>query len=90
MGTAIWKITGEQPNMEKLLSIEKNYSFENLTNRKRGIQNKKFFLRKGIAGDWKNHFSSEAKHIFNKYAGQELILLGYEKNDKWTEKNNAK
>lgn len=87
LGTAIQKVTGEQPDMEKLRTIEKTYSFQNLTKRKKGAENKKSFLRKGIAGDWKNHFSAEAKHVFNKYAGKELILLGYENDDRWINQN---
>jgi hypothetical protein len=40
-------------------------------------------LRKGIAGDWKNNFSEEAKQVFHAYAGSELIKMGYEKDDSW-------
>ena len=43
----------------------------------------KSFIRKGIAGDWKNKFSPEACEMFNKYAGGALIKVGYEKDDSW-------
>ena len=63
-------------------AIEK-YSFRKVSGRDRGKEDKKSFLRKGISGDWKNHFSLEAKQVFNYYAGDILVELGYEKNDSW-------
>lgn len=41
------------------------------------------FIRKGIVGDWKNHFSEEAKDVFKKHAGEHLIMFGYENNLDW-------
>lgn len=63
-------------------AIEK-YSFKNQANRNPGEEDRSSFLRKGIAGDWKNYFSKEACEVFNKYAGRELIKLGYETDDGW-------
>ena len=68
---------------ERLQKTIEKYSFQNQTKRKPGEENKKDFLRKGIAGDWKNYFTKEASEMFNHYAGQELILLGYEKDKNW-------
>jgi sulfotransferase family protein len=48
-----------------------------------GEENKRSFLRKGVVGDWRNQFSLEAREVFDRYAGEELILLGYEKDRKW-------
>jgi len=69
-------------NYEKLEEIVYKNSFSQ--------QSKKFinsqshnFLRKGISGDWKNHFSKEACQVFNKFGGDELIKSGYEKNRNW-------
>lgn len=33
--------------------------------------------RKGIVGDWRNYFNKECTEIFQNYAGNELIELGY-------------
>jgi hypothetical protein len=41
------------------------------------------FVRKGIEGDWKNHFSERHKEMVKKYAGTELIMAGYEKDNDW-------
>jgi hypothetical protein len=41
------------------------------------------FIRKGIAGDWKNHFAKDHKEIFKKCAGDVLIKLGYESDNNW-------
>jgi hypothetical protein len=68
---------------EKLHEIVDKYSFENQSNRKKGEEDTKSFLRKGIAGDWKNHFSLEACKVFDEYAGKELIITGYEKDNSW-------
>lgn len=35
------------------------------------------FVRKGIAGDWRNHFSRENCAVFEAVAGEALLSLGY-------------
>jgi len=41
------------------------------------------FFRKGVAGDWANHFREEDKQIFKDEAGRALLGLGYESSDEW-------
>lgn len=48
-----------------------------------GYTNYPYNFRKGIIGDWKNHFTEEHKELFKKIAGQLLIEEGYEKDLKW-------
>lgn len=84
MSQAIVKLTDKEVDVDRLQDIVFKYSFENQTKRKPGQEDKKSFLRKGQPGDWRNKFSREAAEIFNKYAGKELILLGYENDDSWT------
>lgn len=79
----IEKITGEPANMKRLYEAQEKFSFQNLSGRKPGIQDKASFLRKGIVGDWKNHFSREACEIFDHYAGYNLIKIGFEKDKSW-------
>ena len=40
-------------------------------------------FRKGIIGDWKNHFTAEHVDLFKQSAGDLLIDLGYEPNHDW-------
>ena len=63
--------------------VVSKYSFENQTKRESGQEDKKSFLRKGISGDWVNHFSKESRELFAHYAGDELILAGYESSRNW-------
>ena len=83
LGEAIHKVCNVQPDENRLREISEKYSFKNQTGRNPGEENKLSFLRKGIAGDWKNYFSKEASQVFNKFAGNELIKLGYEIDDSW-------
>lgn len=82
---AVHELTGQQMERKKVESIVDSYSFENLTGRKRGQTEKGNFIRKGIAGDWKNHFTPEARRMFHSFAGQQLIDLGYESSDDWVD-----
>ena len=68
---------------DRLRQIVHKFSFENQTKRKKGEEDKSSFLRKGIVGDWKNHYNEDAKRIFKKHAGKELIELGYEDDFDW-------
>ena len=83
MGQAINKVCNVKPDEDRLREISEKYSFKNQAGRNPGDENKFSFLRKGIAGDWKNYFSKEAGQVFNKFAGNELIKLGYEIDESW-------
>ena len=53
-------------------------SFDRLSSgRKPGHENKGSHFRKGVVGDWKNHFSSHDAGRFSKVAGNMLDRLGY-------------
>ena len=67
----------------KLDSCISKFSFENVTGRNPGEEDVYSFVRKGIVGDWKNHFTREAREIFNYHAGQTLVDLGYEPDRAW-------
>ncbi len=80
---AIYEVCEIEPEESLLRQITEKYSFKSLARRNPGEENKQSYLRKGIAGDWKNCFSKEARQIFNEFAGKELIKLGYEVDDCW-------
>jgi hypothetical protein len=59
-------------------------SFERMSKgRKPGEEDSRAFVRKGIAGDWKNVFTDEDKRIFKETAGDLLIRLGHERDLDW-------
>ena len=72
-------------NIEEVIinrAIER-FNFKRQSGRKKGSESSDEFLRKGIVGDWKNHFTRESAEVFNFYAGDALIKAGYEKDKKW-------
>jgi len=63
--------------------IVEKHSFENVTGRKPGQADAAQFNRKGISGDWRNHFSDAQKSEFKRIAAGRLITLGYARDDSW-------
>lgn len=51
--------------------------------RKPGQADPNSHFRKGVVGDWKNHFTDVHKDKFKQLAGAQLIDLGYEKDLSW-------
>ena len=70
----------------RLTEIVEQFSFSTQSNRQPGEEDVTSFVRKGIVGDWKNVFSAEARLVFDRYAGEELVALGYEPNRSWIER----
>jgi alcohol sulfotransferase len=63
--------------------VEAN-SFQRMSGgRQRGQQQTGEFVRKGVAGDWKNHFTEELKELYKPKIGQFLIDFGYEADMNW-------
>lgn len=83
LGRAIQAVTNVGPDPSRLAEIAKKYSFERLARRKAGQENTRSFLRKGVAGDWRNKFTLEAGKVFDHYAGDILIRAGYEEDRSW-------
>lgn len=48
-----------------------------------GRENLKSHYRKGVVGDWKNHFDSELKQRFKNLYADSLIRAGYERDSEW-------
>lgn len=67
-----------------LVSILHKNSFTRLAGgRKRGQENVKSHYRKGVPGDWKNHFSDAHIRQFKDRYNQVLVKLGYETDENW-------
>ncbi len=77
------ELTGNSLAPEEAAAIAEEFSFERQSGRKSGEENKKSFLRKGVVGDWRSTFSPQAREVFDRHAGNELVLLGYEKDRSW-------
>jgi len=46
--------------------------------RKRGEEDTRSFFRKGVVGDWRNHFDASNTDTFNRFGGELLQELGYD------------
>jgi hypothetical protein len=66
-----------------LSSLLKKHSFKSITGRDQGDESQKNHYRKGVPGDWKNHFTAEHKNAFKDRFGSILINLGYETDSDW-------
>lgn len=86
----IAKLGVKQLSPKQYSEISEKFSFKNMSGRAAGEVNKSSFLRKGIVGDWKNHFDAASCEIFEHYGGQALINLGYEKDSSWANNNAIK
>jgi hypothetical protein len=57
--------------------------------RKRGVEDTTSHYRKGVAGDWVNHFTPEHAEGFVARFGDLLIRLGYEEGSDWVARTRA-
>ncbi len=89
LSKVIKNIAQTVPDMDRLGAIARQFSFKNLTKRRPGEEDCRSFLRKGIAGDWKEKFTKEAREVFDLYAGDVLIQAGYEKDRSWIDETRA-
>lgn len=68
----------------RFLEVVRANRFEAKTGgRRRGQEDVKSHERKGIAGDWQNHFTDKVAGAFRSRYGSLLIATGYEKNERW-------
>ncbi len=83
LGRVLRRHDVDVPARPEIEAVVERFSFTRQSGRTAGTTDAKSFLRKGVAGDWKNHFSDEAREVFNHYAGSQLVSLGYESTRAW-------
>jgi hypothetical protein len=83
VSTAVeWACGQSASNWIVTRTIEK-HSMARQTGRQPGAEDRGSFIRKGIAGDWINHFTAETAIEFDRLAGDALVALGYEADRDW-------
>ncbi|MEM7202216.1 MAG: sulfotransferase domain-containing protein [Planctomycetota bacterium] len=60
-------------------------AFEKLAGRRRGEEDQKHHYRRGVAGDWRNHFTPAVAREFARRHGAGLVAAGYESGPGWSE-----
>lgn len=83
MAAAVERVLGGEVDRSRIAEIAERHSFRNVARRNPGEENPRSFLRKGIAGDWKEKFTPEAREVFDRHAGTELVLAGYAEDRSW-------
>lgn len=63
--------------------IVRSRDFASIAGRPPGEEDVTSHYRKGVAGDWVNHFRPEHVAYFKEHYGDLLIALGYETSDDW-------
>jgi hypothetical protein len=64
---------------ERLAGLVDSFSFSRLAGRASGTEKADSHLRKGLPGDWRNHFSAEVERRFEAVTGDLVGILGYPK-----------
>ena len=82
-GAAVEALLGETVDTHRLTQAVEAQRFENVTGRTAGTEDRSAFVRKGVAGDWRDQFSREAAEVYDAYAGETLIRCGYEADHSW-------
>lgn len=78
------KISKDKIPVNNLLGyVYKNRFSKMAEGRKKGDEDVKSHYRKGIAGDWVNHFNKDHTQFFKENYNDLLIKLGYEKTPNW-------
>jgi hypothetical protein len=83
LGHLLKVMTGHEIDEGKLANTVRKYTKENFSASLDEAFRHNTFVRKGIQGDWRNHFSEKNISAFKEAAGDTLIFLGYESNNDW-------
>jgi hypothetical protein len=80
----LFRFLGVDTGPDTIEDIVEAKRFEKMSGgRARGQELSGNFLRRGVAGDWREVFTERDKNIFKKHAGDLLVELGYENDPDW-------
>jgi Sulfotransferase domain len=84
LGEAFGNGWGLPVERQRLEDVTGRYSFERLSGgRERGEEDAKSHYRKGIHGDWRNHFTPAITRRFKALFSDLLVIGGYERDADW-------
>lgn len=83
LSRVLHEVTGKTADPARVRDAVARFDFSRITGRSNGKEDDNHFVRKGISGDWRNHFTREAALAFDRYAGDLLRELGYEEDPRW-------
>jgi hypothetical protein len=70
---------------DRIREITEKNSFSRMSGgRARGQEKGSDFVRKGVAGDWRNHFTPALCDLYKQKIGRFLVDFGYEAGDDWS------
>jgi len=76
----VFEVSGETLSNERIKEAIERQSFENMVIQLKGDRH---FMRKGIVGDWRNHFTRGLARKFNDHFGQFMLEQGYVDSLEW-------
>lgn len=76
----VFETTGETLPDERINEAVERHSFENMS---KTYDDGGHFMRKGVVGDWRNHFSREQAKHFNIHFGDFMMRQGYIESMDW-------
>lgn len=74
---------GREPDEHIAQLTVDRWSKATTSGRTTATEDRTSFLRKGVAGDWREHFTVEAGEVFDAVAGDMLVELGYAADRDW-------
>lgn len=78
---AVYQLPRDPATIDRIVEAT---SFRSMSGgRSSGQDNSAEFVRKGVAGDWKNHFDERLRDVYKEKIGGFLIEFGYERDTAW-------
>lgn len=83
------RFCGLPVSLDAIAHAAKANSFATVTERlygerrEAGAADNRRFVRKGVAGDWRNHFNARSCEVLERFEGSSLRRLGYEADRGW-------